>query len=206
MCPPLLAAIPLLAAGAGGAGAAAAGAGAVATSVGAAAAGAGAAAAGTAAAGLTASQLLLASTAVSTVGAITAGVGQYQQAQAASEAAAVQAKDAMARGDQAASDLAKEQASFRGQQRAALAANGVELDYGAAAQIQSDTLLTQREDQRRVRDNRNRAGWGYSVEGAMQRAAGRGALIGGALNAGSTLLSGASKTYASYKANSAPVR
>jgi hypothetical protein len=160
--------------------------------------------AGASAAGLTASQLLLASTAVSTVGAITAGVGQYQQAQAASEAAAAQAKDALARGDQAASDLAKQQAGFRGQQRAALAANGVELDYGAAAQIQQDTLLTQREDQRRVRDNRNRAYQGYSVEGAMQRAAGRGALVGGALNAGSTLLSGASKTYASYKSNSAP--
>lgn len=148
--------------------------------------------------------LLAASTAISTVGAITSGVGQYQQAQASAKMADQQAKDALARGDQAASDLAKEQAGFRGQQRAALAANGVELDYGSADQIQQDTQTLQREDQRRLRDNRNREAWGYSVDGAMQRAAGKGALIGTAFNAGSTLLSGASKTYSSYKANSAP--
>ncbi len=148
--------------------------------------------------------MLAASAAISSVGAITAGVGQYQQAQASAQMADKAAKDALALGDQQASDLAKEQGGERGRQTTALAANGVELDYGSAAQIQQDTLTLQREDQRRVRDNRNRQAWGYSVEGTMQRSAGKGALIGAAFNASSTLLSGASKTYTSYKANSAP--
>lgn len=162
---------------------------------------AGTAAAGAAAASSVSTAMLAGSTAVSTIGAITAGVGQYEQAKAAEQMARQQARDALARGDQAAADLAKEQSGFRGQQIAALAASGAELGYGSADQIQQDTLMLQREDQRRLRDNARREAWGYSVEGAMQRSAAKGALINTALTASSTLLAGASKTYDSYKAN-----
>lgn len=156
------------------------------------------------AAGGASTALTAASSVVSTVGAITAGVGQYQQAKAAEQMARQQAQDALNRGDQAAADLAKEQSGFRGRQTAALAASGVELGYGSADQIQQDTLSMQREDQRRLKDNARREAWGYSVEGAMQRSAAKGAIINTALTAGSTLLAGASKTYAGYKANKAP--
>ena len=142
-------------------------------------------------------------TVASTVGAITAGIGQHQQAKAAEAAARTQAKDALARGDQAAADLAKEQSGFRGQQIAALAASGAEVGYGSASQIQQDTLMLQREDQRRVQENARREAWGYSVEGAMQRSAAKAAVVNTTLNAGSTLLAGASKTYDSYKVNKA---
>lgn len=153
------------------------------------------------AAGGATTALTAASTAVSTVGAITAGIGQYQQAKASEQMARQQAQDALNRGDQAAADLAKEQSGYRGDQIAALAASGAEVDYGSANQIQQDTLMLQREDQRRLRDNARREAWGYSVEGAMQRSAAKGAVVNTVLTAGSTLLSGASKTYDSYKAN-----
>lgn len=191
-----LAAVPGLFAGTATAGAATAGAAAAGTAA------AGAAAAGTAAGGLS-TNLLLAATAASTIGAVTAGVGQYQQSKAAEAAARTQAKDALARGDQAAADLAKEQSGFQGQQRAALAASGAEVDYGSADQIQRDTLLLQREDRIRLSENARREAWGYSVEGAMQRSAAKAAVVNTTLNAGSTLLAGASKAYSGYKANRA---
>lgn len=155
------------------------------------------------AAGGAATALQGAATVASTVGAITAGIGQHQQAKAAEAAARTQAKDALARGDQAAADLAKEQSGFRGQQIAALAASGAEVGYGSANQIQQDTLMLQREDQRRVQENARREAWGYSVEGAMQRSAAKAAVVNTTLNAGSTLLAGASKAYSGYKANRA---
>lgn len=153
------------------------------------------------AAGGTATVLQGAATAVSTLGAITGGVSAYEQARAAEGMARTQARDALTRGDEAAADLAKEQAVLRGRQRAALAASGVEVDYGSAGKIQDDTTAMQREDQRRLAQNAAREAWGYSVEAAMARASAKGAVVNTVLDAGSTLLAGASKTYASWKTN-----
>ncbi len=158
--------------------------------------------AGAAASAAGASTLLQgAATGVSALSAITGGISQYQQARTAEDMAKMRAQDALARGDEAASDLAKEQASLRGQQRAALAASGVEIDFGSAGKIQSDTASMQREDMRRLRQNARREAWGYSVEAAMADSAAQNAVISTVLNTGSTLLEGASKTWQGYKNN-----
>lgn len=100
----------------------------------------------------------------------------------------------------AALDHYRKQAQLKGQQRAALAANGVDLSFGNAADLQGDTEMLGNEDVTRLYAQGSQRARGFEVEAsnfsgeaAAKRQASTGALIGGALNVGSTALSGASQ-------------
>lgn len=91
-------------------------------------------------------------------------------------------------------------AALKGQQRVAAAANGVALDFGTAADVLADTDMFSREDVARI----NKRGFerlrgfdinasNYMGEASAQRQAGKGALMKGAFDVGSTVLGGVSQ-------------
>jgi apolipoprotein N-acyltransferase len=180
-----------------------------------AAAGAGAAAAAGSAAtifGLTASQLALVSAGVSAVGGLAAGYAKNQQAKAQAQidnrnASISQnaANDAVERGDEDLRRHFQQVGQLRGQQRAALAANGVDVDFGSAADLQVDTTLAAQADATIIAENAQREADSYRINAsnyrasaATAKAAGRTAMVAGAFDAGRSILGGAQQ-YASAK-------
>lgn len=117
-----------------------------------------------------------------------------------------QAEDAVARGGEEANRAQLRGAQMKGRQRAAMAANGVDLSYGSALEIITDTDYLSAIDVATIQQNAAREAWGYRVQGgqALDRAR---ALREGAkqikpwLSAGTSLLSSAtsvaSKWYSS---------
>ena len=147
-------------------------------------------------------------------------VGQVQQAQATSASnkynAQVQemnaqladrrAKDAIERG--AAEEQKKRQqvAALQGQQRAALAANGVDLTFGSPLDTIVDTAVMGELDALTIRSNAYRESYDYQVQGVNARAgatmsgmAASAAETGGWLGAAGTVLGGAGKGFGQWK-------
>lgn len=93
------------------------------------------------------------------------------------QAAEWQAKDAIARGDRSAGVARLKTRQFKGSQRAAMAANGVDLSYGSALDILNDTDQFGEIDAETIRDNAAREAWalrqqaaGLGVDATMYRA------------------------------------
>lgn len=106
---------------------------------------------------------------------------------------------------QAALQHYREVAKLKGQQRVAMAANGLDINFGNAADLQVDTEMLANEDVRRIYDQGAQRQRGFEIEqsnysGAAQasRQAATGALIGGGFNMAGTALGGASQ-YSNYK-------
>lgn len=142
--------------------------------------------------------------AVSTgVGAVMASQQAKAQAQIADRNAALErnaVQDELQNTRQQALARYREVAKIKGQQRLAAAANGVGLDFGTAADIVADTDMLGREDVQRIYTAGDRAvksrdinASNYVAQANMARSQATGALIGGALDMGSTILSGASQ-------------
>lgn len=142
--------------------------------------------------------------AVSTgVGAVMASQQAKAQAQIADRNAALErnaVQDALQNTRQQALARYREVAKIKGQQRLAAAANGVGLDFGTAADIVADTDMLGREDVQRIYTAGDRAvksrdinASNYVAQANMARSQATGALIGGALDMGSTILGSASQ-------------
>lgn len=151
--------------------------------------------------------LTVAATTVAAAGNIVGGINSNNQAKYQSrvyQANAVldrkAAQDALERGATEERRQYQRTAQLLGQQRAALASNGVEVDFGSAAAIQADTKQIGMEDAQTIRENATREARGFEIsafnadtKAVASKAAGKGALIGGFFDAGSTILSGASQ-------------
>lgn len=151
--------------------------------------------------------LLLIGSGLSALSAGLGGVMAYQQGQAqaklADRNAAMErnaAQEEMANTRTAALARYREIAKIKGQQRVAAAANGVGLDFGTAADIVGDTDMLGREDVGRIYQagnnavkSRDIAASNFSAQASMARSQATGALVGGVLDMGSTVLSGASQ-------------
>lgn len=151
--------------------------------------------------------LAVAGTAVAAAGSIVSGVNQSRQysyqAKIAQQNAALDrkaAEDARARGAIEEARQYRKNAQLLGAQRAALAANGLEVDFGSAADLQTDTKTIGWEDAQTIRENAIRESKGYEIsasnnvgKAASAKAAGSAAMIGSIFDAGSTILSGASQ-------------
>jgi len=151
--------------------------------------------------------LAIIGTAVATAGAgVTAYMG-YQQQQFRSKVAAQNAK---LEGERAASELAKGQeerrqlqrkyAGLAGSQRASMAANGIDVEFGSAADLLGDTERTYREDLSTSIGNNAAAVKGidissanYGAESAAAKQAATGELVAGGFNMASTVLGGVGK-------------
>lgn len=73
-----------------------------------------------------------------------------------------QAKDALARGLEVESDIKRDARQLQGAQRAALAAQGVNLDTGSAAHVQDNDARLAEADRRKVRTNAAREALGFT--------------------------------------------
>jgi hypothetical protein len=86
---------------------------------------------------------------------------EAQVAQNNATLAGWQAEDSIARGEVAAGQAMMKGGQIKGAQRAAMAANGVDLSYGSAQLIQNDTDYLTSVDAATLRDNAAREAWGY---------------------------------------------
>jgi hypothetical protein len=96
-------------------------------------------------------------------------------------------------------------AQLKGEQRVAMAAGGIDVNFGNAADLTADTAMLAREDARRIYDQGGENVRGFDIEGAnfrssakASRQAATGALVGGAFNMATTALGGA-KQYSTLK-------
>jgi hypothetical protein len=104
------------------------------------------------------------------------------------------AEDAVRRGETDAQTVLKRGRKVQGSQRVALAAQGIEVDSGSAADIQEETEVLSALDARTVRSNALREAFGFKVQAMQSRMdakfgveagenASRGTLLTGALGA-----------------------
>lgn len=139
----------------------------------------------------------------SSVGAKNAYNAQAQVAANNATIANWQAGDAIARGQKNAAQVGIRTNQLAGDQRAALAANGVDLSVGSAVHIQEDTDYFGKIDANQVVDNAAREAWGYRTQAdnftgnaAMLRA--RADAESPWLAAGSSLLGSATRVAGSW--------
>jgi hypothetical protein len=159
------------------------------------------------------------------IAVISAGISAYgasEQASAQKKAANYQAQveannakiaawqrtDAINRGEREAQNSMRERSAMIGKQRAALAANGVDLNQGSALDLLASTEFLGQEEVNTIQSNAAREAWGYEIQGAnysnnssFERWKARNASPGkaGAMAGASSLLSSAS-SYAMSKA------
>lgn len=149
----------------------------------------------------------MASAAATAYGAIKTSQAQSAAASAAAQQASNNAilagraaDDATARGQVAAQQKANATNQLIGQQRAGLAANGVDPDSGTAVALQSDTAGNGELDQLTIGANAAREATGYKAQGmnystqaSIDEASSANATSAGELQAGSSIIGGAGK-------------
>lgn len=113
---------------------------------------------------------------------------------------AEQARDAKERGQMDAARLDREYAQTAGAQRAAMAANGIDIDFGSAAGVQQDTAMMRGED--RAAHDRNVYNEmrgldinaaNYRSQAQASRMKGKNAMVGSMISATGSLLGGAAQ-------------
>lgn len=110
------------------------------------------------------------------------------------------AKDAIERGTIEAQRFQRKAGQEMGEQNAALAANGIDIAFGTAADVRGDTAMFAREDTKTIYDNSFREAKGYEINAAnflseskAARMRGKAALIKGGFDMASTVLGGATQ-------------
>jgi len=108
------------------------------------------------------------------------------------------AADAIARGKVDRQNYMREASQAAGAQRAAMAANGIEVGFGSALTMRQDTAEAVERDAMTISANSEREAAGFDRQAGNYRAqaaasgqAASGALVSGAFGVGSTLLGGA---------------
>jgi len=101
-----------------------------------------------------------------------------------------QAEDAVRRGDKESKELKKKVKVLIGSQRAAMAAQGIDIESGSALDVQADTAAFGASDALTIRNNAWREAWGYRVQGADYSSKGAWAQLEAKNAARNTLLTG----------------
>lgn len=126
---------------------------------------------------------------------------QRQQLEFNKKLANISAEDAIDRGEEAVVDYKKQAEKVKGAQTAALAAQGIDIGAGTAAQIEYTTEKQVQTDVSRIRNNAWREAWGYKVEasnlemqsmmvGLESKARARSARFAGAVGGAQTIIGG----------------
>lgn len=98
-----------------------------------------------------------------------AGESQAQREEYNAGVAEMQAKDAIARGHEQEGHLRSQVRQVIGGQRAALAAQGVDVGMGSALDVQADSARSGELDALTLRNNAKREAWGFQVEAQDRR-------------------------------------
>lgn len=151
--------------------------------------------------------LAIASAVVSAAGTMYSGMaanaqGKYAQ-QVANQNARLEnerVKDTYERGRREAQLLYRRVAQTKGEQTAAMAANGIDTAFGSALVVQRDTAMMGAEDAYALSRNVENEAKGYEInaanyrsEGAAARMKGKNAMTGSLFSAGGSLLEGVSQ-------------
>ncbi|HEX8577997.1 MAG TPA: hypothetical protein VF655_00195 [Allosphingosinicella sp.] len=151
--------------------------------------------------------LAIAGAAMTIGGQITEGVGAARQAGYESKVAKInsgleseRARDAIVRGEEQVRIFQNKAGQERGAMRAAMAANGIDLDYGSASDVLGDQAQNAAEDAAALTHNSEREAMGFrqsaanwAGEAAAAKARKRGAIVGTVFKVGATALSSASQ-------------
>jgi hypothetical protein len=112
--------------------------------------------------------------------------------------AELQGADAVRRGGLEEAKFRREQSMLAGRQRSLLAASGVDIDSGSAAELQEASRMEAEEDAAVIRMNAQREKWGFDAQAvnhrnaaAAARSAGKNAMTAGIVGAGTSLLTAA---------------
>jgi len=132
--------------------------------------------------------LTVASAAVSAKGAYDQGQVAKQVGRNNATMAEYAAADAQAKGEEAAMAARRRGDQVKGAQRANMAAKGLDLSSGTAAELQDQTDFFSEGDQNMARFNASRDAWSARAGGANARAQGDAAAQQGNLSAFSTVL------------------
>jgi len=144
-----------------------------------------------------------ASLATTAAGSAASAYGSYQAAKAKAEAAKFnakvgerQAQDALVRGNIRAARIEAKGTRVKASQKAALAANGVDVGFGTALDILTGTDIQVETDAALARYNAEREAYGYRTQAALDRfrAGSQHPLLAGT----TTLLNGVPKVARSY--------
>lgn len=139
-----------------------------------------------------------AGTVVKTVNAANRATYEARVADSNAKLASSQAADAAERGKLEAQRVMGRNSQLLGRQRAAAAANGIEVDFGTSADVQEDTQTIGRDEVATTYRNSEREMQGFDINASNYQAKARGAraargaaIVEGAFDFGSTILSGA---------------
>jgi hypothetical protein len=102
----------------------------------------------------------------------------------------IQAGDALRRGEQDQLAIGAQARQVKGAQRAGLAAQGIAVDTGSAADVQAETEKLSAQDVQRAKNNAWREAWGYRVQANQTRMGAQMASEAGNRAASNTLLTG----------------
>ncbi len=145
----------------------------------------------------------VASTAVAVKGAMDQGEASQKIANNNAKMAEYAAADAQVRGEEDAQAVQRKAASLKSSQRVGLAAHGLDLGYGTAADLQDQTDFFAQSDAVTARNNGRQAGWRGVAQAQDFRSQGASASYNGNMSATGSLLAGAGsvadKWYASKK-------
>ena len=134
-----------------------------------------------------------------TIGGTALSAGSaYQQGQVAEKTAAnnaqmaeYAAQDAQRRGEEEATAVQRKGAALKSAQRVSLAAKGLDLGYGTAADLQDQTDFFTQSDVATTRTNAAREAWNSRARGQAMLTQGRADSLNSMYQAGGSLLSGA---------------
>ncbi len=133
-------------------------------------------------------------------GDLLSGVGKYQQAQYAAKVQSEGAAATRLAGQEAESAAKGRTTRTVAEQRAAFAANGISLDSSVVENVTGATERVGALDAAMIHYNAAREAYGEEAQASLLKRAGRNALVGSALEAGSSFLGGASSLSDKWRA------
>lgn len=116
------------------------------------------------------------------------GAYQSQIYEANARLADLQAEDAISRGDAEAKKHNTQVKKLIGSQRAAFAAQGIDINSGSPLDVQADTAALGAEDEQTIKNNAWREAWGYKVQASDYRNSGAFSLLSSKNAAKNTVL------------------
>jgi hypothetical protein len=151
--------------------------------------------------------LTIASAVVSTASSVMSGIGASQQANYAAQVndqnaklANEQAKDSIQNTNLEAQRRYRQLAQTQGRQQAAMAANGIDLNFGSPVNVQKDTAAIGAEDVGQIykagfqqTHGHDISAWNYGSQAAADRAKAKGAMLQGIMGGLSSALGGATQ-------------
>lgn len=135
--------------------------------------------------------LIVAGTLITAKSAMDQGEASQKIANNNAKMAKYAAADAQARGEKDAIEVQRKGAAIRSAQRVSMAAKGLDLGYGTAADLQDQTDFFTQSDVNTVRNNARKEAWRGNSQAQDFRSQGAFAAYNGNMQAAGSLLSGA---------------